>query len=48
VVPEHWVARPKAWQRRGGEPTASRANAYASRPSSDVAARLPPADHPIG
>jgi hypothetical protein len=48
VVPEHWVARPKAWQRRGGESTASSANPYGSRLSSDVATRLPPADHPIG
>jgi HAE1 family hydrophobic/amphiphilic exporter-1 len=48
AVPEHWVARPKAWQRRDGGSAASRANPYGSRPSSDVATRLPSADHPIG
>jgi HAE1 family hydrophobic/amphiphilic exporter-1 len=46
-VPENWVARPKAWQRRRGDSAGSGANQYAARTSVDVATRLPPADHPI-
>ena len=52
VVPEGWVARPKAWQRRGsskvGVPSRS---PYAARVPADVEARIgatKTADPPLG
>lgn len=47
AIPTDWVARPKAWQRGGGEAKSLRPNPYAARPSSDVAGHTPPtADRP--
>jgi hypothetical protein len=53
AVPEHWVARPKAWQRSRGEGRAVKLgrNPYAARVSPDVEARIgstKTADPPVG